>query len=74
VSLREMEPWNKSRADLFIADRDIGLLQQAIYCFTQAIKGDKDDVDSMWDRAVLLKMSGSTGLVCPIALTASFAC
>ncbi|ORY54996.1 hypothetical protein BCR35DRAFT_284512 [Leucosporidium creatinivorum] len=49
-------------ASLGAQSRDIGLLQQAIYCFTQAIKGDKDDVDSMWDRAVLLKMSGSIGL------------
>ncbi|KAI5479718.1 transcription factor TFIIIC complex subunit Sfc4 [Pseudohyphozyma bogoriensis] len=46
-------------AELGGQSRDIGLLQQAIYCFSQAIKGDKTDVDSMWDRAVLLKMSGS---------------
>lgn len=38
---------------------DVGLLQQSIYCFTQAVKRDKNDVDSMWDRAVLLKLSGS---------------
>ncbi|KWU45778.1 TPR-like protein [Rhodotorula sp. JG-1b] len=37
--------------------RQIGLMQQAIYCFTQAIKVDKEDVDTMWDRAVLLKLS-----------------
>ncbi|GAA5873300.1 hypothetical protein JCM3774_005935 [Rhodotorula dairenensis] len=37
--------------------RQIGLMQQAIYCFTQAIKADKEDVDTMWDRAVLLKLS-----------------
>ncbi|KAK4700486.1 general transcription factor 3C polypeptide 3 (transcription factor C subunit 4), partial [Phenoliferia sp. Uapishka_3] len=47
-------------ASLGTQSRDIGLLQQAIYCFTQAIKGDKGDVDSMWDRAMLLQMSGST--------------
>ncbi|SGZ05942.1 BQ5605_C031g10903 [Microbotryum silenes-dioicae] len=49
-------------AALGAQSRDNGLLHQAIYCFTQAIKGDKEDVDSMWDRAVLLKMSGSTSL------------
>ncbi|KAM0750023.1 TPR-like protein [Meredithblackwellia eburnea MCA 4105] len=47
-------------ADLGAQSRDIGLLQQAIYCFSQAIKNDKNDLDSMWDRAVLLKLSGST--------------
>ncbi|GAA5855355.1 hypothetical protein JCM9279_001694 [Rhodotorula babjevae] len=42
--------------------RDIGLLHQAIYCFTQAIKGNKEDVDAMWDRAILLKLSGATNM------------
>lgn len=42
---------------------DIGLLHQAIYCLTQAIKGNKEDVDAMWDRAVLLKLSGATNMV-----------
>ncbi|GAA5826171.1 hypothetical protein JCM11251_007193 [Rhodosporidiobolus azoricus] len=40
--------------------RDLGLLHQAIYCFTQAVKANKDDVDAMWDRAILLKLSGAT--------------
>ncbi|GAA5957881.1 hypothetical protein JCM21900_001296 [Sporobolomyces salmonicolor] len=47
-------------ADLGRESRDIGLLHQAIYCFTQAIKANKEDVDSMWDRAILLKLSGAT--------------
>ncbi|BGP05258.1 transcription factor TFIIIC subunit tfc4 [Rhodotorula toruloides] len=42
--------------------RDVGLLHQAIYCFTQAIKVNKDDVDAMWDRATLLKLSGATNM------------
>lgn len=46
-------------AGLGAQSRDAGLLQQAIYCYNQAIKADKNDVDSMWDRAVLLKLSGS---------------
>ncbi|POY73527.1 hypothetical protein BMF94_3464 [Rhodotorula taiwanensis] len=42
--------------------RQIGLIQQAIYCFTQAIKADKEDVDTMWDRAVLLKLSDAKSM------------
>ncbi|GAA5850743.1 hypothetical protein JCM8547_009077 [Rhodosporidiobolus lusitaniae] len=42
--------------------RDLGLLHQAIYCFTQAVKANKEDVDAMWDRAILLKLSGATGM------------
>lgn len=38
-------------------------MQQAIYCFTQAIKADKEDVDTMWDRAVLLKLSDAKAMV-----------
>ncbi|KPV77040.1 uncharacterized protein RHOBADRAFT_52003 [Rhodotorula graminis WP1] len=49
-------------ADIGRECRDIGLLHQAIYCFTQAIKGDKEDVDAMWDRAILLKLSGATNM------------
>lgn len=35
-----------------------GLFRQAIYCFQQAIKIDKVDVDSIWDRALLLRDLG----------------
>ncbi|SPO20909.1 related to transcription factor TFIIIC subunit [Ustilago trichophora] len=34
------------------------LYRQAIYCFQQAIKIDKSDVDSIWDRALLLRDLG----------------
>ncbi|GAA6000915.1 hypothetical protein JCM10207_004717 [Rhodosporidiobolus poonsookiae] len=47
-------------AELGRESRDIGLLHQAIYCFTQAVKANKDDVDAMWDRAILLKLSGAS--------------
>ncbi|GAA6008607.1 hypothetical protein JCM11491_003366 [Sporobolomyces phaffii] len=47
-------------AELGTESRDLGLLHQAIYCFTQAVKANKGDVNSMWDRAYLLKMSGAT--------------
>lgn len=50
-------------ADLGTESRDLGLLHQAIYCFTQAIKANKGDVNSMWDRAYLLKMSGASKMV-----------
>jgi general transcription factor 3C polypeptide 3 (transcription factor C subunit 4) len=51
---------NQDWSDLGKESRDLGLLHQAIYCFTQAVKHDKGDVNSMWDRAYLLKMSGAT--------------
>jgi general transcription factor 3C polypeptide 3 (transcription factor C subunit 4) len=38
--------------------RDLGLLQQAIYCYSQAIKVDKTDVEAIWDKASLLKETG----------------
>ncbi|KDQ11782.1 hypothetical protein BOTBODRAFT_113883 [Botryobasidium botryosum FD-172 SS1] len=38
--------------------RDMGNLQQAIYCFRKVISMDPGDVDAMWDRAFLLKQVG----------------
>ncbi|KAN0063114.1 transcription factor TFIIIC subunit tfc4 [Thecaphora frezii] len=35
-----------------------GLYRQAIYCLQQAIRLDKSDVDSIWDRALLLRDLG----------------
>jgi hypothetical protein len=51
------------RVLIFCPNSEIGLLHQAIYCFTQAIKADKKNLDAMWDRAYLLKLSGATGMV-----------
>lgn len=34
------------------------LYRQAIYCFQQAIRIDKTDIDSIWDRALLLRDLG----------------
>ncbi|EST09947.1 Tetratricopeptide repeat [Kalmanozyma brasiliensis GHG001] len=34
------------------------LYRQAIYCFQQAIKINKSDIDSIWDRALLLRDLG----------------
>ena len=33
--------------------KDLGLLNQAIYCYSQAIRADRDDVDAIWERASL---------------------
>jgi general transcription factor 3C polypeptide 3 (transcription factor C subunit 4) len=46
--------------DLAGQSRELGLLQQAIYCYGQAIKSDKTDVDAIWDRAALLQETGYT--------------
>lgn len=42
--------------DLGARSRDAGLLQQAVYCFTQALSSvdTRDDVDALWDRSILL--------------------
>lgn len=58
---------------VFSFARDHGLLGQAIYCYTHAIRGahanvlkgvGQEDIDSMWDRAILIKMSGNVKQVC----------
>lgn len=38
--------------------RERGLFQQSIYCLQQAIKKNRNDLDALWDQAVLLKDSG----------------
>ncbi|KAH9816754.1 hypothetical protein DFH28DRAFT_1081595 [Melampsora americana] len=40
--------------ELGAESRQHGLLSQAIYCFSEAIKVGKDDVEAMWDRSYLL--------------------
>ncbi|KAH8915780.1 TPR-like protein [Atractiella rhizophila] len=39
--------------------RELGMLQQAVYCYTQALKIDKNDTDASWDRAILYKELGN---------------
>lgn len=46
-------------ADFSNTCSELGLPQQAIYCYTQAIKGDRTDVESMFSRAYLLKAMGN---------------
>ncbi|KAI9604798.1 hypothetical protein H4Q26_002768 [Puccinia striiformis f. sp. tritici PST-130] len=51
--------WNNLGAiyktwELASESRQHGLLSQAIYCYSEAIKGSKNDVESMWDRSYLL--------------------
>ena len=38
----------------------LGLLEQAIYCYGQAIKADRSDIEAIWDRANLLRITGKT--------------
>ena len=52
---------NADWAALGSQSRDLGLFQQAVYCYSMALRADKHDTDSMWDRAVLMKLSGSVG-------------
>ncbi|WAQ83693.1 hypothetical protein PtA15_4A141 [Puccinia triticina] len=40
--------------ELASESRQHGLLSQAIYCYSEAIKASKNDVESMWDRSYLL--------------------
>jgi len=40
--------------ELASESRQHGLLSQAIYCYSEAIKVSKNDVESMWDRSYLL--------------------
>lgn len=36
----------------------MGYLQQAAYCFRKVLYIDPFDVDALWDRSYLLKLSG----------------
>lgn len=38
--------------------RDMGYTQQAIYCFRKVLVIDPYDMDALWDRSYLLKVSG----------------
>lgn len=46
--------------DLGARSREAGLLQQAVYCLTQAITSvdERDDVDALWDRSIILLQLG----------------
>ena len=45
---------------LALQSKELGLLEQAIYCYGQASKSDRRDVDVIWDRADLLRETGKT--------------
>jgi general transcription factor 3C polypeptide 3 (transcription factor C subunit 4) len=34
-------------------------IQQAIYCFRKILYIDPNDLDALWDRSYLLKLSGN---------------
>lgn len=46
--------------ELAIKSKEIGLFEQAVYCYTQAMRapGGRNDVELVWDRAMLLKETG----------------
>lgn len=54
----------KGRADtwkeLGAQSRELGLLEQAAYCYGEAIRCDRTDVEAIWDRASLLRETGKT--------------
>ena len=39
-------------------------IQQAIYCFRKILYIDPNDLDALWDRSYLLKLSGNLRQVC----------
>lgn len=52
---KNVENWK----DIASVSRQHGLLSQAIYCYTQASRADRDDVDALWDRAFLHREMGN---------------
>lgn len=40
--------------------RDMGYVQQACYCFRKVLSIDPYDMDALWDRSYLLKVSGDS--------------
>ena len=41
-----------------LISRELGYLQQAIYCFRKILYIDPQDLDALWDRSYLYKMQG----------------
>jgi general transcription factor 3C polypeptide 3 (transcription factor C subunit 4) len=52
---KDIDNWK----DIARQSRQFGLLSQAIYCYTQASRADRDDVDALWDRAYLHREMGN---------------
>ncbi|MBW0466168.1 hypothetical protein O181_005883 [Austropuccinia psidii MF-1] len=50
LSVKSAEIWKELGAE----SRQHGLLSQAIYCYGEAIKAGKGEVEAMWDRSYLL--------------------
>jgi len=38
--------------------RDLGYIQQALYCYRKVYSLNPDNVDALWDRATLAKSAG----------------
>lgn len=48
------ETWKELGAQ----SRQLGLLEQAAYCYGEAVRCDRTDVEAVWDRASLLRETG----------------
>jgi len=49
ITPRDIALWKR----LATMSSDQGLIRQAVYCYTQVLRRDKDDLDSRYDRALL---------------------
>lgn len=49
ITPRDINLWKR----LATMSSDQGLIRQAVYCYTQVLRRDKDDLDSKYDRALL---------------------
>lgn len=49
-----------SWAELGLKSREIGLMEQAVYCYRNAARLDKTNPDVLWDYAFCLRESGQT--------------
>jgi general transcription factor 3C polypeptide 3 (transcription factor C subunit 4) len=56
LSKSNPETWK----ELGSQSKDLGLLEQAVYCYTQALRADRHNVEAIWDRSILLRTTGKT--------------
>lgn len=49
MTQKDVSLWKR----LALLSTEVGFLRQAIYCLTNVIRRDPDDLDAQWDRALL---------------------
>jgi general transcription factor 3C polypeptide 3 (transcription factor C subunit 4) len=54
LTKNNVETWKELGAQ----SKQLGLLEQAIYCYGEAIQADRSDVEAIWDRATLFRETG----------------